>query len=65
MPQSLGLLPILGQRRVEPEELCDGDANRRKRQRCPEPREKCPLWTVVGSAACQVLAKAKIQGLLT
>lgn len=47
MAQPLGLLTVVRQRGVEPEELRDGDANRRKRQRCPEPRQKGPLCTAV------------------
>lgn len=47
MAQPIGLLPVVRQRRVEPEELCDGDANGRKRQRCTEPSQKGPLCTPV------------------
>lgn len=47
MAQPIGLLPVVRQRRVEPEELCNGDANRCKRQRCTKPSQKGPLCTSV------------------
>ena len=38
-----GSLVAAGYRRVEAEQLRDGDADGREGQACPEPREECPL----------------------
>jgi hypothetical protein len=53
VPQRLGLLGVLGQRRVEAEELRDGDADRGEREGRAEPGEERPFWfTVDWSVSC-------------
>lgn len=64
MAQRLGLFAVVRQRRVEPEELSDGDTDRGKRERRAEPREERPFWQPTG-LAFRHAGTSHIRGCLT